>query len=353
MGKTTNKKLPAALRGAKKSIRTISTEVSRTLTARRRRRRILEHGRDLELVQDNTRAIRSSDVILVCCLRNEQIRLPFFLDYYRRLGVNRFLIVDNDSTDGVLDWIRPFEDCSVWHTKASYLASDFGMQWCNHLLGRYGAGHLCVTVDPDEFLVYPYMGTRSLQDLGLFLKDDERVGMHVLMLDAYGRGPLSQTIYRAGDSPFEVAPYFDCDGYVQRQGINASTWIQGGPRMRVYSRESPGTAPALNKVPVVWWERSFSYRSSMHDGYPFRMNRAHTQGEVSLTGCLFHFKLLSVLLDKAAEEAVRKQHYANGREYRSYREAGETSFYEKGISVRYESPEQLVSLGLMCAGAWI
>ena len=33
-------------------------------------------------------------------MRNEKIRLPFFLRYYRNLGVNHFLIVDNDSTDG-------------------------------------------------------------------------------------------------------------------------------------------------------------------------------------------------------------------------------------------------------------
>ena len=98
--------------------------------------------------------------------------MPFFLDYYRNLGVAHFLIIDNDSTDGFPGWIAQFDDCSVWHTTASYLTSDFGMQWCNHLLRRYGPGHLCVTVDPDEFLVYPRCNFRTLPDLGQFLKDD-------------------------------------------------------------------------------------------------------------------------------------------------------------------------------------
>ncbi len=341
-------------RTIKNETRAVGRVLWRGAVAGQRRARIRLHGSDLALVQDHTSALRADDVLLVSCLRNELTRLPFFLEYYRDLGVDHFLLVDNDSTDGFRDWIRGHNDCSVWHTRASYLRSDFGMQWCNYLLSAYGSGRLCVAVDPDEFLVYPHMQTRNLRDLGLFLKDDERTSMHTLLLDAYGAGTLAETLYRSGDDPFEVCPYFDRDGYIQRPGLHDSTWVQGGPRMRIHNRERPQLAPALNKIPVLWWERSFAYRSSMHDGYPYRINRAHTRGEVSLTGCLFHFKLVSLLIEKAREEQVRKQHYANGQEYRSYREAGqEISFYEPGISVRYESPEQLIRLGLMSAGPWI
>jgi hypothetical protein len=320
---------------------------------RNHRRRIRRHGKELKLVQDNLGSIRAEDVILVCCLRNELVRLPFFLKYYRGLGVDHFLIIDNDSTDGLMDHIGAFGDCSVWHTRASYLASDFGMQWCNYLLSQFGAGHLCLTVDPDEYLVYPHMRTRNLKDLGIYLKDDERASMHVVMLDAYGKGTVSETIYSAGDNPFDICPYFDRDGYIQRPGINGSTWIQGGPRMRVFNRENPERSPALNKMPLVWWEPGFHYRSSTHDGYPVRLNRAHIPGEVSISGCLFHFKLLSLLIEKAQEEIVRKQHYAGSREYRSYLDSDQVGFFETGISVRYESPEQLIELGLMSAGSWV
>ena len=241
----------------------------------------------------------------------------------------------------------------MWHTTASYLDSGFGMQWCNYLLSRYGTGHLCLTVDPDEYFVYPHMKCRSLKDLGAFLKDDERSSMHVVMLDAYGRDAISETIYLSGDDPFRVCPFFDRDGYIQRQGINGSTWIQGGPRMRVFNRDNPELAPALNKMPLVWWQRGFRYRNSMHDGYPVRLNRAHTPGEVSISGCLFHFKLVSLLVEKAREEVTRKQHYAGGREYRTYLDSQELRFFESGISARYESPEQLIELGLMSAGSWV
>ncbi len=59
------------------------------------------HARELKAVQDHTRRIESGDILLFACLRNEVIRIPYFLDYYRRAGVDHFLIVDNGSTDGL------------------------------------------------------------------------------------------------------------------------------------------------------------------------------------------------------------------------------------------------------------
>ena len=112
-------------------------------------------GRRLRPVQDRTAAIGPSDILLVTCLRNERARMPAFADHYRRLGVGHFLVVDNDSTDGFMDWAREQPDVSVWHTKASYRDSRFGMLWVNDLLRRHGRKRWCVVVDPDEFLVYP------------------------------------------------------------------------------------------------------------------------------------------------------------------------------------------------------
>ncbi|WP_210275485.1 glycosyltransferase family 2 protein [Rhizobium sp. G21] len=160
-------------------------------------------------------------------MRNELFRLPFFTDYYRKLGVRHFLIVDNDSTDGLIDWARGQKDVSVWHTKDSYKASNFGMEWCNYLLRKFGPGKLCVTVDPDEFLVYPNMETRDLRDLGEFMKNEKRDSFHCVMLDAYGKGPLSEATCSSGEDPFKVCPYFDRDGYVQEAQTDTDTYTRG------------------------------------------------------------------------------------------------------------------------------
>jgi hypothetical protein len=309
-------------------------------------------GRQLRLVQDRTSAIGPSDIILVTCLRNERARMPAFAEHYRRLGVGHFLVVDNDSSDGFMDWAREQPDVSVWHTRASYRASRFGMLWVNDLLRRHARKRWCVVVDPDEFLVYPCMETRSLKALAQFLEDDHRPCLHALLVDAYSDRPLAETRLGEGDDPFAVCPFFDRDGYIQQESWGNSTWVQGGSRLRAHFADRPEQAPALNKIPFVRWKRFYHYNMSTHDAWPRRLNRAHAQNEVSTTGVLFHFKLVAGLAAKAAEEAVRGEHYAAGREYARYREGGGAEFYAEGLSLRYEGSAQLVALGLMGPGRW-
>jgi hypothetical protein len=67
-------------------------------------------------VTNRTHRIKSKDILLFSTVRNEEIRLPFFLDYYRNLGVNHFLIVDNNSSDGTVDYLSAAADISAWQT---------------------------------------------------------------------------------------------------------------------------------------------------------------------------------------------------------------------------------------------
>jgi hypothetical protein len=309
-------------------------------------------GRQLRPAFDRTTRIGARDIVLVACLRNEKFRMPAFVDHYRRLGVDHFLFVDNDSTDGFLDWARDEPDVSVWRTGASYREAAFGMLWCNDLLRRHGTGRWCVTVDPDEFLVFPFMETRGLPALTRFLDEERRPCMHALLIDAYAEGPVSETTLAEGDDPFAVCPFFDGDGYVQARGWGGGLWVRGGPRLRVHFADRPMHAPALNKIPLVRWGRDSHYRMSTHDARPLYLNRAHAPGAVSVTGALFHFKFVASLADKAREEQVRREHYASGREYDRYAAAAADRLHLPGVSLRYEGPGQLLALGLMSAGRW-
>lgn len=47
----------------------------------------------------------SHEILLFSKCRNESLRLPAFLRHYRNLGVNRFFIVDNESTDGSTEYL--------------------------------------------------------------------------------------------------------------------------------------------------------------------------------------------------------------------------------------------------------
>jgi len=326
--------------------------ISRKLFYTRLRFRDWKAGQQLNPVQVNIGSPRANDIILFACLRNEKPRMTYFTDYYRKLGVKHFCFVDNNSDDGFIDWAKNYDDISVWHTEASYKKSNFGMLWLNFLLTKYGRNHWCVVVDPDEFLVYPYMETRNLNSLASFLEEDKRDCMHALMLDAYSNQALEDTKLLEGQSPFDICPYFDRDGYIQAPGWSNGVWVRGGVRMRKQFQDRPEQAPSLNKIPFIKWRKGYHYRMSMHDAYPLRLNRPHAQNTVSVSGALFHFKLISTLVEKASEELHRNEHYAAGREYARYRNATEAEYFDPGISVRYQGTRQLTSLGLISPGKW-
>lgn len=317
--------------------------------------RAFRRRRDLTSVSFRAKGLASDAIFLISTLRNEKIRLPWFLQYYRNLGVTHFLMVDNGSTDGTLDYLRDQPDVSVWSTTASYRDSRFGMDWVMWLLRRYGHGHWCLTVDVDEFLIYPFCETRPLRALTDWLDAGGIRTFSAMMLDMYPRGRIEDQPYQEGQDPFEIAQWFDSGNYtISRNWAYGNLWIQGGPRARSFFADTPQKAPALNKIPLVKWHHSYAYVSSTHMMLPRGLNLVYDEwrGEKA-SGCLLHAKFLDTFAAKAAEELARGEHYADSREYRAYKEGlqNQPEFWCKW-SEKYINWRQLEILGLMSKGNW-
>jgi len=317
--------------------------------------RAIRRHRRLRPVCDRTASIRPGDILLFMTMRDEALRLPWFLDYYRKLGIGHFLVVDNGSGDGGREYLAGQEDVSVWLTHDSYKQARFGMDWMNGLLHRHGGGHWCLTVDPDEFLVYPHHDTRPLQALTDWLDAGNVRAFSAMLLDMYPRGSLAARPYRAGQDPFGIARWFDPANYVIRKnGEYGNLWIQGGPRARAFFAEDPENAPALNKIPLVRWRRGQVYVSSTHMLLPRSLNRVYDEnGGEKASGCLLHAKFLSTFAEKSAEELVRRQHYADSQEYLAYH-AGlrdDPDFWCEA-ACEFQDWRQLEELGLISGGNW-
>lgn len=324
----------------------------------RQRRLLTAAWRCRELTRRALRVerIKAGDILLLATIRNEASRLPFFLDYYRNLGVAHFLIVDNGSTDGSTEILESGEDVSLWTTEASYKRANFGQHWLNGIAHRYAHGHWTLCVDPDEYLVYPHCDTRDLGVLTDHLSATRRSSMGTLLLDIYGDGPILNTACGPGENPIDAAPYFDPANYFfRRDDRYRNLWIQGGPRMRAFFADRPMHAPALNKIPLVKWRRGMCFVSSTHALLPRSVNVTYADdfGE-RLTGALLHAKFLAELSDKVDEELERGEHYAGGREYRAYADRiAEGQGLWSPHSARYKDWRQLVDLGLMSQGGWL
>lgn len=325
------------------------------LQRKRWRIRAFRKRRQLTPVADRTDSIREGDILVFCTLRNEDMRLPYFLQFYRDLGVNHFIMVDNESTDGSAAYLKEQTDVSLFNAKGSYKRARFGMDWLNWLLHKYADGHWALTVDPDELLVYPFCDTRPLRALTDWLDASSIKSFGSMLLDMYPKGRVDDVPYRKGSDPLEIAHWFDSGNYsISRNKRFGNLWIQGGPRARTFFPDVPERAPALNKIPLVKWKRGYTYASSTHMLLPRGLNLVYDEwGGEKASGVLLHTKFLSSFTEKAREELERKQHYANSHEYKAYAAGIEKNpdlwckWSEKYINWR-----QLEILGLMSKGNW-
>ncbi|MFO8127268.1 glycosyltransferase family 2 protein [Yoonia sp.] len=322
---------------------------------KRWRARALRKGRELKAVSDRTRDIGPSDILLFCTFRNEDIRLPFFFEYYRKLGVNHFLMVDNDSKDAGPAFANEQPDVSLWRTDAPYGEARYGVDWLTYLQGKYADGHWALTVDVDEFFVYPFCDTRPIRALADWLDASEVRSFGAMLLDMYPKGPVGQTTYARGEDPFETASWFDPGNYFMSQNkLLKNLWIQGGPRARSFFATKPKQAPALNKIPFVKWRKPYAYVSSTHMMLPRGLNLVYDQqGGEKTSGILLHAKFLNTFGDRVSEEAERAEHYRNGLEYKTYAERhGTDPDLWCQWSEQYINWRQLEVLGLMSKGNW-
>ena len=309
----------------------------------------------LRSVANRTDQIKTGDVLLFSTMRNEHIRLPYFLKYYRDLGISHFLIVDNGSTDGSGDYLADQPDVSLWQTNGSYKRSRYGVDWLNWLQQKYGHGFWTLVVDPDELFVYPFCDTRPIGALTDWLDVSSVRSFGAMLLDMYPKGRIDDVPYRRGQDPIEIASWFDPGNYmIEKNRKYGNLWIQGGPRARVFFPDTPKKAPALNKIPLVKWDRRYVYASSTHMLLPRGLNLVYDEwGGETASGVLLHAKFLDTFNTKAEEELKRQQHYRNSVEYKAYAEnLRDTPELWCKWSEKYINWRQLEILGLMSKGNW-
>jgi hypothetical protein len=197
------------------------------------------------------------------------------------------------------------------------------------------------------------MDTRDLRDLTEYLDSIRERSFFTAMIDMYSDKAVEESHYREGDDPLLSCPYFDATGYSKTFDSNyRNIFVQGGVRRRVFYKENPGKAPALNKVPLVKWTLHYAYVQSMHMAIPRRLNGAFKSPRTS--GALLHFKFIGQLMDKVKEEEVAKQHWDGSSEYKKYGDAIKTRtvLYEPSVSTRFEDWRTLARLGLLTPGEW-
>ncbi len=320
---------------------------------------------------------RPGEILALLVARNEALRLPDALAQARAIGVDRVIIIDNESSDGTRD-IASSAGAHVIMAEEDYAASRYGITWTNAVLDAYANGHWVLVIDADEQLVFPGSDTTGLKALTAHLDSLGSEALRTILLDCFPPGPLSGCSYRPGDRLAELAGMFELPRLRQEKIDDFPHFLEyGGIRERLFFPEAdphrpsrwiwqklynlglripalrqdprflalaPPRSPTITKIPLLRWRPGAALVASTHRVAPMAMHPDQP------SGVLLHFKFLQDFHARALDAVARGAHYDGSREYRRYlaRIEADPGFTLAGRNARrYTGPAQLVQLGLM------
>ncbi|MEM6450509.1 MAG: glycosyltransferase family 2 protein [Cyanobacteria bacterium P01_D01_bin.105] len=288
--------------------------------------------------------IEDSDVLCCVVVRNESLRLPFFLRYHRELGIAKFLVVDNGSTDETLDYLLEQPDVYVWQSHFSFVGANYGSVWFELLLRKYGVGHWCLIADADELFYYPDCERIDIAKLCQTQEKQGYTAYPVVLLDMYSDKSISETIYRSGEDFRAVCGYFDRQFYhsvlEEATPYRNQTIYVGGLRERIFGKAGDYY---VTKVPLIKYELDCVLAGGQHwTSYPAY--------EISASrGALLHFKYFSSFADYVHKTLERQENYLP--QYIQYAhglaKASDLMLHSPEHSLKLEGSAQLVKLGIM------
>jgi len=308
--------------------------------------RVWLHSREISPVKLRP-GLQNAKHVVVMLVYNEVQRMPFLLRYYRGMGFEHFVILDNKSTDGLQEKLAEEPDISLFFTKGSFKNTRFGMDWINYLLSKYCAGKWILHVDADELLVFPHCDRLSISGLTAYMEEKQQASLQCLMLDMYSDKKIKDNICAVGEDPASICPFFDETGYVTYYDpLNETFAIKGGARGRVYFSDNFWEGPALNKTPLVRWQRHYAFLKSAHELWPPPINGGAPMPGVP-RGVLLHLKFLSDLTEKLAAETVRQQHTCEYDAYFRNDDENDDPNFMSPHSRKYDGWRSLQAAGLL------
>ena len=190
-------------------------------------------GLDLRLASAAPPRLRDK-ILLFTCVRNEMLFLPWFLDYYRSIGVDWFFVVDNGSNDGGVEYLGRQKDVAVYTSADKFVSTVSGMRWMNELTRRHGRDNWRVYVDADEQLVAPGIETGGLRGVVDGMRERGEEALPAYMVDTYPADMGFLSDFAAGDDPLAASDLLDPDYFFSGNLHCCFFTARGGARDRLF-----------------------------------------------------------------------------------------------------------------------
>ena len=269
---------------------------------------------ELLTASESVASLLEHELCVITVVRNEMTMLPHFLQHYRDLGVQCFMMVDNCSDDGTREYLYQQTDVILYSTDTEYKSSHYGVAWQQAILGNHCLGKWVLLVDADELLVFENCETRTLEE---FVADIDEEGCNAamtLMIDMYPANDLDDANFLES-KPFESAAWFDkeplIDWYLGSGKYGNGKTYLSALRHR-FSNETAPNSFTSQKYALIRYYPWIRYSEGLHDASNINVSENITY--------LAHFKYHAGFKEKIKTEIRRGQHFGNAAEYHRYAE---------------------------------
>lgn len=302
-------------------------------------------------------------------VRNERWLLPAFLDHYRRLGVGRFLFLDDRSDDGTLELLSGQPDCVLLASDRRYGDRVGGMRcvhvWKTQIPRQLLPGRWALCADADELLFIPGI----FDSLPALMRELDARGVRAAAAAMVDFHPESLERMETLSPPSDREALLDACPWFDRPADASGRAAYGGARERLLRRfdislrglSKTGLdrlrrrlrdvlfgkryvkAISTRKVPLVKWSPDLVYTGS---------HTLNVAPDPRILLPLAHFKFTADLPKKIVAATASRAYSDGSRAYFEYEKllgamkAGGGSFLGPR-SVRFTGPEDFERAGLM------
>ncbi len=277
--------------------------------------------------------------IVFCLLRNGMAWIEAFLHHHREMGFERFVFLDNGSTDGTLETLEREDGVTLLRTAAPYRAYENTLK--RYLVDRFGRDRWCLFVDIDEQFDWPLRDSVKLDSLVRYLQRSGANCMITHMLDMFSERAMGDLDVRGQTDFLTIFPFYELAN-IRRETYNFGNIAPiamhyGGIRKALF-----GTDNGLTKV---------SFFRNVRGLAPFTEWHHVKKGRFAdISGVLFHFPFEAGFAEKVRDAiATGRYGYHTTGEYVAYGSGGDVAALSirSEDAIRFSRTDELVTRGFL------